>query len=293
MISTNMRFMLNFKSFIKAWRDYPLETNKPLAERYIVQELIGEGSYGLIYKCTDRISGSSVAVKQARPSKGSRAEKFLKREADILKTVGHPQIPEYIDLFKDTNGSYLVMSFLHGDTFEDLIFDQGKRLTEEDCVRYTLDLLDLVEHIHQKGFVHLDLRIPNVFVNDGRLYLIDFGLARKIGEPPPRVRPPGKGLPFMRSSSGRFKTAEIQSDLFDIGHFMLFLLYSSYEPDKSLSSKADDRGWQEELDLSDELRKILERLLELREPYAGIHHLKEDLLRLRRLHDEYGKSTES
>ncbi|TYA10214.1 protein kinase [Paenibacillus faecis] len=288
-----MRFLLNFKSFMKAWRDYPLETNKTLAERYIVQELIGEGSYGLIYKCTDRISGSSVAVKQARPSKGSRAENFLKREADILKTVGHPQIPEYIDLFKDKNGAYLVMSFLHGDTFEDLIFDQGKRLTEEDCVRYTLDLLDLVEHIHQKGLVHLDLRIPNVFIHDGRLYLIDFGLARKIGEPPPRERPPGMGFPFIRSSSGRFKTAEIQTDLFDIGHFMLFLLYSSFEPDDSPSSKANDRIWQEELDLSDELRQILERLLELRKPYAGIHHLKEDLLRLRRLHDEYGESTES
>ncbi|WP_334074624.1 MULTISPECIES: serine/threonine protein kinase [Paenibacillus] len=258
-----------------------MEANLKLAERYIVKELIGEGSYGLIYKCKDRISGSFVAVKQARPSKGLGATGLLEREADILRTVRHPQIPEYLDLFKAKNGTFLVMSFLSGDTFEDLIFDQGQRLAEEDCVRYTLKLLELVEHIHSKGIVHLDLRIPNVLVNDGRLHLIDFGLARRIGEPPPRVPPPGKGFRLKRQSPAQFKAAEIQADLVDIGHFMLFLLYSSYEPDNTAAGGTSGRSWREELDLSKELRTILERLLKLRQPYSSLSLLKEDLCRLK------------
>ena len=72
---------------------------------------------------------------------------------------------------------------MNGDTLEDLIFEQDMKYGEDECIEITLQLLKLVRYIHDQGYVHLDLRIPNVLFKDGRIQLIDFGLARRIGEP--------------------------------------------------------------------------------------------------------------
>lgn len=91
----------------------------------------------------------------------------------------------------------------------------------------------------------MDLRIPNVLVKDGEIYLIDFGLARKIGEPAPDHFPVRNGFYRRGTASRQFKAAEVSSDLLDIGHFMLFLLYSAYEPKKN-SGPSEERSWQDE-----------------------------------------------
>lgn len=270
-----MRFYSFLSSFWAAWRDYPAERNAVLGKRYIVREMIGEGSYGITYKCIDRTDGSLVALKQAKPSKGADAKHLLEREAVILKTLQHSCIPAYKDLFAEGRNTYLVMSFFSGDTLEDLIFAQNRQYGEQDCVRVTLQLLELVRYIHQKGLVHLDLRIPNVLFKDGELYLIDFGLARRIGEPPPIMHSAWNKFKRDGLCSGPFKEAEEQADLADIGHFMLFMLYSAYEPEKSSGSK--ERCWQDELELSHGLQEMIERLLELREPYSDSLHFMNEL----------------
>jgi serine/threonine-protein kinase len=140
---------------------------------------------------------------------------------------------------------------------------------EAECLHIALQLLELVRYLHEQGYVHLDLRIPNVLFKDGRIHLIDFGLARRIGEPPPLRQPVRKK--FRRggtSSSVQYKESKEIEDLRDIGHFMLFMLYSAYDPDDDPSA-IGDRSWQEELQLSDELRDMIKRLLQLSRPYSG------------------------
>ncbi|GIO96965.1 serine/threonine protein kinase [Paenibacillus lautus] len=240
-----------------------------LGNRYTVQQMIGEGSYGILYKCMDQQSGNVVAVKQSRPSKGDYARQLLNREAAVLRSLQHPQIPAYRDFFTNNRDSYLVMSYMNGDTLEDLIFEQDMNYEEDECIDITLQLLKLVRYIHEQGYVHLDLRIPNVLFKDGRINLIDFGLARRIGEPPPLQVPVRKK--FKRNSSAssvQFKDSKESEDLRDIGHFMLFMLYSTYEPDNNRGA-AVERSWQEELHLSMGLQNMIKRLLQLSEPYSS------------------------
>ncbi|WFB61310.1 protein kinase [Paenibacillus sp. BR1-192] len=263
-----MRFLSNLGSFINAWRDYPAEDNTVLGSRYTVQEMIGEGSYGIIYQCRDQQSGHVVAVKQSRPSKGDYAKELLNREAAIISSLQHPQIPAYLDFFTDSRHSYLVMSYMDGDTLEDLIFEHGMKYGEVECLHIALQLLELVRYLHEQGYVHLDLRIPNVLFKDGRIHLIDFGLARRIGEPPPLRQPVRKKFPRGSSSSVQYKESKESEDLRDIGHFMLFMLYSAYDPDDDPSAVAE-RSWQEELQLSEEVREMIKRLLQLSSPYSG------------------------
>jgi serine/threonine protein kinase len=264
-----MRFFSYLSSFINNWRDYPAEENTILGNRYTVQQRIGEGSYGILYKCMDQQSGDVVAVKQSRPSKGDYARQLLDREAAVLRSLQHPQIPAYRDFFTNNRDRYLVMSYMNGDTLEDLIFEQNMKYEEDECIEITQQLLKLVRYLHEQGYVHLDLRIPNVLFKDGRINLIDFGLARRIGEPPPLQVPVRKK--FKRGSSAssvQFKDSKESEDLRDIGHFMLFMLYSTYEPDNNRGA-AVERSWQEELHLSMGLQNMIKRLLQLSEPYLS------------------------
>ncbi|WP_435920881.1 serine/threonine protein kinase [Paenibacillus sp. DYY-L-2] len=246
-------------------------------------ELIGEGSYGLTYKCSDLKDGGLVAVKQSRPSKGAFARQLLEREAGMLQSLRHPQFPEFIELFTEGSYFYLVMSYLSGDTFEDLIFGQGKRYGEQDCILIAMQLLELVSFIHERGFVHLDLRIPNVLKQNDLLFILDFGLARKKGESCFPREADRKWNGKKRTSSLSFKSADERTDLQDIGHFMLFLLYSAFEPEKASGKNQNsqpERSWQDELELTEDLKTIIERLLELQTPYACSSHFMNDLRRI-------------
>lgn len=272
-----VRLLLSICSFISAWRDDPREKGTSLGTRYKVQEVLGEGSYGITYKCLDTTTGEQVAVKQARPSKGDFAVKLLLQEADMIRGLQHSNIPAFIDFFQEKGRSYLVMTYMEGDTLEDLIFGQGIKYEEIQTVLITLQLLHLVEYVHRQGYVHLDLRIPNVLFHKDRLLLIDFGLARKIGSAP--MLPSSslfRKLTGQRRSSTE-KVAHEQSDLYDIGHFMLFMLYSAYEAPVSktdLHTHNTEQGWQEELCLSADLKLIIERLFGIEQPFHDTNELK-------------------
>ncbi|WP_178019119.1 protein kinase [uncultured Paenibacillus sp.] len=265
-----MRFLSFFGTFRAAWRDYRAEPNTLLGQRYLIKSLIGEGSYGLTYLGIDRTDERLVAIKQARPSKGSLARQLLEREARILRSLDHPRLPAFKEMLTIGRQAYLVMSVLEGETLEDLIFEQERRFGEADCARITLQLLELVRYIHQQGIVHLDLRIPNLLMHEGELSIIDFGLARAVGEAPfsiPSFRSSHRKTVADLEASRLASPAEPQSDLLDVGHFMLFLLYSTFEsPRPALNAK--EQSWQEELALSPHLIEIIERLLGLRDPYT-------------------------
>lgn len=266
---------------IEAWQDYPCEPGEIIADRYKIHELLGEGSYGLTYACTDKQDGRIYALKQARPSKKARGELLLKQEATALSQLEHPRIPALKAAFTYKKRQYIVTTFVEGRNMEELIFQEQHQFNERECVSYMLSLLELVEYVHERGFVHMDLRIPNVILHGEDLYLIDFGLALPSGEEPATAaiqqllneRDPQRRLPV------------IQSDLYDLGHHLLFLLYTSYETvevTESLSSapKQPPAGWEQELQLHQGTRHILERLLQLGPCYEDTLELRHDLQQL-------------
>ncbi|WNS44032.1 protein kinase domain-containing protein [Paenibacillus sp. MMS20-IR301] len=250
---------------MKAWRDYPYPAGAVIGNRYRIEMLLGEGSYGLTYRCRDTRDGAVLALKQSRPSKGEAGRRMLGRESSILQAMDHPNIPGSRDYFRYKGENWLASDYIAGKTLEDLIFDEQVVYGERECLAVTLRLMELVKHVHARGYVHLDLRIPNVILREEELYLIDFGLAREIGETdilppdpernrawkwkwPPKPKeeePPSPPLP------------EIASDLYDAGQLMLFMLYSGFKPERG----AAERHWREELSLSPGMLQLLEKLL--------------------------------
>ncbi|WP_426450770.1 serine/threonine protein kinase [Paenibacillus sp. S-38] len=247
-----------FRNVYTSWIDYPLREGRLLGGRYMVERFLGMGSYGLTYLCRDsREAGADVVVKMAKPSKKELGRRLLQREHEILQVLRHPCIPEARQLFEESGRLCLVTEYIAGETVEDLIFREERRFTQEVSLRFVRELLEIVAFVHRQGYVHLDVRIPNVMVRGGEIHLIDFGLARRIGDT--------EGLePFENDEMRRRRTPVVQSDLYAAGHFLLFLLYSTYRADEN----SPEAGWEEELTVSDGTRTLLRRLLQEEPPYA-------------------------
>jgi serine/threonine-protein kinase len=264
-----------FKSILQAWKDYPKAEGTVLEGRYTIIRFLGIGSYGLTYVCRDVQSGDLVVLKQSKPSKGKLSRELLEKEIQIQSRLRHSQIPRCLHAFRCRKQLYMVTDYIEGQTVEDLIFEKGEAFTEEESLRFISELLKLVRFLHDHGIVHLDIRIPNVMVRDGQIYLIDFGLSRQMGESiDDKVLVDGKLLDSEELEEMRLRrTPEAASDWYALGHFLLFMLYSAYQEVPGQSA-AD---WQEELSLSVHTTRLLRKLLQLDPPYESSEQLMQDL----------------
>lgn len=248
-----------------------LKNGKIIRDRYIIKEFIGKGSYGQVYIAFDRKLKKNIIVKQLRRRKLMSTEgvKSFIREASILKGLNHPSIPKLIEDFQSDGNRFIIMEQMEGKNFEELIFHEKKQFNEQESFHTLLALLDIVKYLHSQGIVHRDLRIPNIMIKDNQLYLIDFGLARKIEDnqlPETDLFPEEKRL--MREVS-------FKSDFYALGHFVLFLLYSTYETDSKI-----EKSWEDELDLTMIAKKVIRRLLQIDAPYNHVNELIEDVYRI-------------
>ena len=231
--------------------------------RYTIQTQLGEGSYGVAYVARDEETKELVVLKKMKRTKRKKRRASFEREALILKKLNHPQIPKLYDSFDVRGTLHLVMEYIEGDTIETLIFDKNKTYDEKEAFSLLADVLRVVQYIHAHGIVHRDLRIPNIVFRDGIVYVLDFGLARFLSEKNERL--------FTLEQRLR-RTIDVTSDIYALGHFLLFLLYSSYEP-----TADKEKSWEDELSLSKEARHVLRRMLQLDRPYGSVEQLMRDV----------------
>ncbi|WP_342777678.1 protein kinase domain-containing protein [Ureibacillus terrenus] len=175
------------------------------------------------------------------------------KEIQILKELNLSFVPSVIMADELENIPFFVMDYMEGRTFEQAIFEEGNVYSLPESIHIMKVLLQMVIQIHQKGIVHRDLRIPNVLVHQGKLSIIDFGLATYIN--------PKEDIMKVKNPK---RAANHCSDLYFLGHFFLFLLYSAYTPTESRQ-----KCWQEELQLPDEVKNFIERLLLIRPSFSS------------------------
>ncbi len=174
-----------------------------LLERYIIEEVIGEGGFGITYMGRDNTNDLKVAVKEYFPkvcvsrngcmssyvncsSVGECKEVFekgksrFKREAGILsKFSGSPGIVNILDYFEENNTIYIVMEYLEGKTLKQHIDEQGV-LPVENIVKLMLPLMKSLNCIHKNDVIHRDISPDNIILSDNTAKLIDFGVACSI-----------------------------------------------------------------------------------------------------------------
>ncbi len=161
-----------------------------LVDRYVIQEVVGIGGMGSVYRARDlhfpnvvKLVAVKEMINQA-PDPLIRATivQNFEREANILATLSHPSIPRIYDYFSEDNRSYLVLEFIHGKDLEQIINDTQGFLSEEQLLSWAIQLCDVLSFLHAHRpdpIIFRDMKPSNVMVNQtNHIILVDFGIAK-------------------------------------------------------------------------------------------------------------------
>jgi serine/threonine protein kinase len=164
-----------------------------LKKRYEIIGILGKGGMGCVYKVADRRQGGKVlAAKELRPGtmpleKADEALAQFQTEARILARLTHPNIPKVYDYFSVRGAHYIVMEYIDGRTLEQLLLARrGKPIDEGLALSWALQLCRAMHFLsvqNPRPIIFRDLKPSNIMIaRDGRIKLIDFGIARFFKE---------------------------------------------------------------------------------------------------------------
>ncbi|MBK9924595.1 MAG: serine/threonine-protein kinase [Anaerolineales bacterium] len=167
-----------------------LQAGVTLAKRYAIQEVVGLGGMGSVYRARDMHFPNVtklVAVKEMinsapDPLVRETIVQNFEREANLLATLHHPAIPKIYDYFTLESRSYLVLEFIHGKDMETVINDTNGFLPEDQVLTWAVELCDVLEYLHKHKpdpIIFRDMKPSNVMINsNGEVVLVDFGIAK-------------------------------------------------------------------------------------------------------------------
>ena len=166
---------------------------------YIIKKILGQGGFGITYLADDTNLQQEVAIKEflpvdlaireadasIHPVSNERGEHFkwgldrFMSEAQTLARFKHPNIVRVNAVFAENNTAYMVMEYERGRGMHELL-RENKTLGQAEVNAILLPILDGLEQIHAAGFIHRDIKPPNIFIReDGSPVLLDFGSARQ------------------------------------------------------------------------------------------------------------------
>jgi len=170
---------------------------------YVIKEVLGQGGFGITYLADDTNLNHSVAIKEflpvemalregdasVHPVSGEQGDNFqwgLDRfisEAQTLARFRHNNIVRVFTVFSENNTAYMVMEYERGQGLHEILKYKDK-LSPWEALDILLPILDGLEQVHEAGFIHRDIKPPNIFIReDGSPVLLDFGSARQsLGE---------------------------------------------------------------------------------------------------------------
>ncbi|CAI9300379.1 unnamed protein product [Lactuca saligna] len=154
---------------------------KKVVDRYLKREVLGEGTYGVVYKVIDTKvvgqTGQTITIKKIRLGKQKEGVNFTTlREIKLLKELKDPNIIELIDAFPHKGNLLLVFEFMETD-LEAIIRDRNIILSPTDIKSFLQMTLKGLAFCHKKWVLHRDMKPNNLLIGpDGRLKLADFGL---------------------------------------------------------------------------------------------------------------------
>ncbi len=161
-----------------------------LVNRYLIQEVIGIGGMGSVYRARDLHFPNVVklvAIKEIinhapDPLVRKTVVQNFEREANILATLSHPSIPRIYDYFTLENRSYLALEFINGRDLEVVLNQAQGFLSEEQVVGWAIQLCDVLSYLHNHKpdpIIFRDMKPSNVMVNQyNHIILVDFGIAK-------------------------------------------------------------------------------------------------------------------
>ncbi len=216
-----------------------------LENRYRIEEMLGQGGMGAIYRAYDNRLHKLVAIKEntlaalgISPEAMGAARAQFEREALMLASLRHANLPNVIDHFVTPDGSsqYLVMDYIEGEDLAQIVSRTGP-LPEKQAVAWVVQVCGALDYLHsrQPPIIHRDIKPQNIKVTpEGQVFLVDFGLAKVGASSKTMTGALGVTPGFSPPEQYKIGGTDERSDVYGLGA-TLYALLTGQMPPESLS----------------------------------------------------------
>ncbi len=235
-----------------------------LRGRYVIENVLGSGGFGVTYKAWDSLLSAYVAIKEYFPKSvvnrmpgdssvsvftsmnadefNRGIHRFLKEAKDLARFNEIPGIVSVFDFFEENNTAYMVMEYLEGCTLREYIRSNGERLDINTGLYMMDSLITALDAVHRAGIIHRDISPENIFIcNDSTVKLLDFGAAKQTIDTYTQtvsiVLKHGYAPPEQYLSRGDFGP---WTDIYALGATM-YRMFTGVMPQESVERMVDDK----------------------------------------------------
>jgi serine/threonine-protein kinase len=194
---------------------------------YKIEQKLGEGGMGAVYRGVDMMIDRDVAIKFLRPELSSQeavVERF-RSEAKTLAKLNHPNIATLYSFMRAGDSYVMVLEFVKGVTLDNIVQQRGA-LPVEQAVPLFCQVLDGIQHAHEYGIIHRDIKPANMMLTErGNLKVLDFGIARILGTA--RMTRQGNvigTIEYMSPEQVKGLETDARSDIYSLGMLLYEML---------------------------------------------------------------------
>ena len=200
---------------------------KRLDGRYEIREIIGVGGMAVVYKAYDNQEDRLVAIKILKEEFLTN-EEFLRRfknESKAIAMLSHPNIVNVYDVSFGDLIQYIVMEYIEGITLKEFI-EKEVSLRWKDAVHFTIQILKGLQHAHDNGIVHRDVKPQNIMVlEDGTIKVTDFGIARFARSDQRTITDKAIGsVHYISPEQARGEKTDEKADIYSVGVMLYEML---------------------------------------------------------------------
>ena len=213
---------------------------KRLDARYEINELLGCGGMARVYSAYDTIDDKTVAIKILKDEFLGNQEfiRRFKNESKAIAVLSHPNIVKVYDVSFGDRIQYIVMENIDGITLKDYI-DRQKEINWKEALHFTTQILRALEHAHEKGIVHRDIKPQNIMLlKDGTIKVTDFGIARFSKKETRTITDKAIGsVHYISPEQARGDVTDEKSDIYSVGVMLYEMLTGRlpFEADNAVS----------------------------------------------------------
>ena len=151
-----------------------------MQNKYDVLGVVGEGAYGIVYKCKNKETGKYVAIKRFKEVEDDLVKKTMKRELKMLQKLHHPNVVDFQEAYKRKGNLYLVFEFVDKNLLE--LLQEHPQGLDPTLIRHLIyQLCKAIKYMHDQNIIHRDVKPENLLITDKmELKLCDFGFSRLI-----------------------------------------------------------------------------------------------------------------